>query len=288
MFAEYNDYTVHIKQCARYVLSAEDQARLLASYRATGDLEARQGYISAQLLWVAQVLFKHYRTSGYLMDLIQDANMQLLSLVETYDESKSKFRTYAEPIVLKQAETNRSRYSHAANVSTNALKLSKRLRDIRDRHLAEGMSYDKAVESATAYFVEHEREGNFALLDADDRAAAVDCVKSLIDLTNRDISLDAPLGDGDDETFTVLSGLADEESSPEDKVVLGEAKAMLKAAILQLTVKQRYVLVRAYGLYGHEPMRTVEIAEAMGVSRQRVNVILSDAIEKLRELMNKA
>lgn len=288
MFAEYNDYTAHIKQCARYLLPAEEQARLLALYRTTGDLEARQAYVSAQLLWVAQVLFKHYRTSGYLMDLIQDANMQLLSLVETYDETKSKFRTYAEPIVLKQAETNRSRYAHAANVSTNALKLSKRLRDMRDAYVADGLDLDAAILATTAYFVAHERGGDYDSLDEYDRQFAVDCVKSLIDLTNRDVSLDAPLGDGDDAAFTVLAGLGDDSANPEEQAVLAESKAMLKAAVARLTAKQRYVLVRAYGLYGHEPMRTVEIAEAMGISRQRVNVILSDAIEKLKELMSRA
>ncbi len=283
MFAEYNDYIAYIKDVVHYNRTPDEEAQLLARYRETHDENAREMYISAQLYWIARTVYKHYYTSGMLMELIQNANMQLLHLFESYDETKSKFRTYAEPLIIKEADTYRMRFSHTVTVSTNAIKLSKRLRDMRDKALAGGKSQEEAIGEVAAFFVSKERNADFAELDEVDRAAVLDTVQCLIDLSKPDVSLDAPLGDGDDEAFTLMTSLSDEKDAPDHNVIAAEEKALLLDAIKSLTSKQRYVLVRAYGLYGHVPMRTVEIADALGISRQRVNVILNGAVDKLRE-----
>ena len=284
MFAEYTDYTYYVHTVKGYVCSEEEQQRLLSLYR-EGDMDARDRFICAQLLWVAQSLYRHYRTSGCLMDLIQDANLQLYRLVDTYDPTKSKFRTYAAPIIIKTAETNRALYSHTVTVSANAVKVGKRLRDTRDGYLALGMPIEEANRETARYFVEVERTVSYDLLTPAQQDAALDCAVSLIELSNTELSLDAPLGDDADAGFNLAGQLGDDSLSPENATMQDEEMEALRAAVNSLPPKQRFVLIRTYGLFGYSRMRTVEIADALGISRQRVNVILNNALAKLKEIL---
>lgn len=286
MFAEYYDYVTYIQWCKPLVVPYDRQMQLLACYRQDADMAARDAFVQSQLLWIGESLYRHYRNSGHLMDLIQEANLQLLHLVDIYDPSKSKFRTYAEPVVLKQAETNLMNITHSATVTTNALKLSKRLRDVRDAYLAEGYSRHEALSLTAAYFVRTERDGDYNTLGDTARRAADDCTLGLIALSRSDLSLDAPIAGEEEEGCTLASFIGDDSASPERLALDNEALVFLKDAVKALSPKQRYVLVRSYGLYGYSQLRTVEIAEAMGVSRQRVNVILNDAIAKVKSYLS--
>ena len=49
-----------------------------------------------------------------------------------------------------------------------------------------------------------------------------------------------------------------------------------------LSAKRRQVIVRLYGLDGCEPMETVEIARAQGVTRQCVQAVKENALRHMR------
>ena len=284
MFEGYTDYNAYTQKCAQYRRSHEEQMTLLFAYREEGDMDARDAFIEAQLLWVAQTLFNHYRSSGYLMELIQDANMQLLSLVETYDPAKAKFRSYAEPYILKQADTNRMGYVHSLRVAPNSLKVSRRLNKMMSACEADGMSHRQALEETTKYFVREEREADYDRLDETSKAAAMDCVVGLLSLSRSDLSLDAPLGDGEDD-FTLMDQVSDTRPGPEQEAVEQETMDLLREAVYALPERMRFALIRYHGLFGNTKLSAVEIGEVLGVSRQRVNTILNNALEKVRVYM---
>lgn len=282
MFAEYEDYYVYLNSCKGHERTHEQQLQLLQAYREGGDLEARDEFVRAQLGWVAQVLMRHYRNSGCLMDLIQDANLQLLHLVDIYNPGAAKFRTYAEPIIVKTAETNRAGYTHVTSVTTNALKKSKRVRDKWDECIQNGMDNQRALMATVDFYVQMEHNIGYYDLSDTQKRNAVECVRGLLSLTRSELSLDTPMGEDGDETFTLGSIIGNDAYAPEAMAMTAETKAKLREAIRSLTKRQQFVVIRSFGLYGYSQLRAVEIAAALGVSRQRVNTILNDALRTLR------
>jgi RNA polymerase nonessential primary-like sigma factor len=55
----------------------------------------------------------------------------------------------------------------------------------------------------------------------------------------------------------------------------------------QLTDKQRDVVVRRFGLRGHEHSTLEEVGNEIGLTRERVRQIQVEALKRLRELLEK-
>jgi len=54
-----------------------------------------------------------------------------------------------------------------------------------------------------------------------------------------------------------------------------------------LTDKQREVIVRRFGLRGHEATTLEEVGQEIGLTRERVRQIQMEALKRLRKLLNK-
>lgn len=285
MFEGYNDYLAYTQDCAKDVCSHEEQMALLEEYRANGDTEASHGFAKAQMLWVAQSLCKRYRNSGHLMDLIQDANVRLLELVESFDPTVGvKFRTYAEPVLLKEAATNLMKYQSGRESKTSVFKRSYHYRKVFDAFVDKGMNRQDALWATARVYQAEQRKRAFDDLSEDKKQATYVHVMSLIALTSADVSLDAPMGEEGD--YTLSDQIADEEhGNPEALQLADEEIRLLYEAVMALPERYRFVLVRSHGLFGYSKLRTVEIAELLGVTRQRVSDIKIAAEEKVKQYM---
>jgi len=272
----------YIHQCAGYVRTHEQQMALLEEYHAHANQDAMDAFILSQLYWIAQSFHKHYRESGFLMDLIQDANVRLLSLVYSYDTAKGvKFRTYAEPILVKEAAVNLLRYTHGRADKVSVYKRSFHYRRVYNGYVDNGLSRQDALWATARVFQMEQRKRDFDELSPMSKQATYDLVLSLIALTTVDVSLDAPMGEEGD--YTMGEQVSDVRPGPEDTLIEQEDVRLLKAALMTLDERHRFVVVRSEGLFGYSQLRTVEIAEILGVSRQRVNVMLNVSLGKIKQ-----
>lgn len=55
----------------------------------------------------------------------------------------------------------------------------------------------------------------------------------------------------------------------------------------ELSIKQREVIVRRFGLRGHDSSTLEQVGEEIGLTRERVRQIQVDALKKLRRLLEK-
>ena len=56
----------------------------------------------------------------------------------------------------------------------------------------------------------------------------------------------------------------------------------MREAVEDLPERVRYVLMRRYGLGGLEPATLVELADELGISRERIRQIQREAVQALR------
>lgn len=90
----------------------------------------------------------------------------------------------------------------------------------------------------------------------------------------------------DDGVHGVGELVADEQASRVAEEVVEEAEmALLFEALGRLPERERYVLLRRHGLDGDEPATLREIAEELGVSRERVRQLQREAERRLRRPM---
>jgi RNA polymerase primary sigma factor len=109
-------------------------------------------------------------------------------------------------------------------------------------------------------------------------------VDQLLQLRPRKVSLDDKVGrDGD---TTLLDQLADDRSvNPEEEIIRRRDRARLLQALRSLDRRQLSILVGRYGLDGG-PARTLrEIARSLGMSRERVRQVETEARKRLRKLL---
>ena len=93
-------------------------------------------------------------------------------------------------------------------------------------------------------------------------------------------SLDAPVGeDGDTSLGTLFA--AEQHYSDDEELELKLRREALLNALGRLDARERRVLILRYGLEDVDPRTLVQIAEYLGVTRERVRQIERRALEQL-------
>ena len=103
----------------------------------------------------------------------------------------------------------------------------------------------------------------------------------------QDVSLQEPIGqDKEGNTISWDDVLEYEDESVTEQVDLAMNKKELLAAMQQeLTLRERDVLERRYGLKGNKEETQRQVAKSMGISRSYVSRIEKKALEKLQKKM---
>jgi RNA polymerase nonessential primary-like sigma factor len=107
-------------------------------------------------------------------------------------------------------------------------------------------------------------------------------IRRLLVLNERSASLDSPLDI--DLELTMSDAIADEASEdPAVHLEHEEAEALVAEWVSQLTDRQRLVVERRYGLGGQDPATLEDIANDLGLTRERVRQIQMEALSALRK-----
>jgi RNA polymerase nonessential primary-like sigma factor len=97
-------------------------------------------------------------------------------------------------------------------------------------------------------------------------------------------SVEDPLGSESDKT--VLDTLVDDQTvDPADFLQDENLRASVNDWLHDLSEKQREVVVRRFGLHGHETSTLEEVGNEIGLTRERVRQIQVEALRKLREIL---
>ncbi|MCB1895796.1 MAG: RNA polymerase sigma factor RpoS [Zoogloeaceae bacterium] len=253
---------------ANPLLTAEEELALTRRVR-DGDFEARQIMIERNLRLVVNIA-KHYLNRGIpLLDLVEEGNLGLMHALEKFDPERGfRFSTYATWWIRQNIERAIMNQSRTIRLPVHVVKeLNQVLRAQRS--------------------VEAEGGGQFSLEEVAKRLdKPIEVVRSILALSEHTASLDAPLDI--DPSLSIGESLADDQLETLDQQVqCSEVESLVGEWLDLLSDKQSFVIRHRYGFDESEVRTLEELAEELGLTRERVRQIQLEALGQLRRILKR-
>lgn len=260
---------IYLNEIGQNALLTPEEEQRLSRLAKDGDFAARQRMIECNLRLVVNIA-KHYVNRGMaLLDLIEEGNLGLIHALEKFEPERGfRFSTYATWWIRQNIERAIMNQSRTIRLPVHIIKeLNIYLR--AQRHLESHGTPDPTIED-----IAH-------LVDRD-----VEEVRYVMSLNERTASLDAPLDI--DPNLSIGEAIPDEQGVlPEMMLQRNEVEKYVHEWLNQLTDKQRSVIERRFGLNGHDISTLEGVAEAHGITRERVRQIQMEALQSLRKILRR-
>ena len=254
-----------LNEAGRYPLLTAAEEVELAKRIEQGDKAAKDRMVNSNLRLVVSIAKKYQGHGLTLLDLIQEGIIGLIRAVEKFDWRRGyKFSTYATWWIRQAVQRGVANKSRTIRIPVHIVEREQKIaRAERELVLqVERMPTDEEVAEKAKLNVKHVRET---------RAAARTVA-----------SLDKAVGDDSDTSFGDIVATASADVAEEVQLALGEDA--LHRAILLLPEREQAVIRMRYGLDEEmEPKSLEEIGRRMGITRERVRQIETQALSRLAE-----
>jgi RNA polymerase primary sigma factor len=254
-----------LNEAGRYPLLTAAEEVELAKAIEGGDKRAKDRMVNSNLRLVVSIAKKYQGHGLSLLDLIQEGIIGLIRAVEKFDWRRGyKFSTYATWWIRQAVQRGVANKSRTIRIPVHIVEREQKIaRAERELILQlERAPTDEEVAKKAKLNVKHVKEVRGAA-----RTVA---------------SLDKAVGDDSDTAFGDL--VAQESANVEEEVVLSLGEDALHRAVKTLPPREQEVINLRYGLNPDEdPKSLEEIGRRMGITRERVRQIETQALSRLAQ-----
>jgi len=245
------------------LITAEIEVQLAQRIK-QGDQTALEKLTKANLRFVVSVA-KQYQNQGLsLPDLINEGNLGLIKAAQRFDETRGfKFISYAVWWIRQSILQALAEQSRIVRLPLNQVGSLNRIRK-------ESSKLEQKFERPPS---------------PDEIAASLDLpenkVDSVLKITTRTVSMDAPLTQ--DEDMSLLDVYVTDDNPTTDNDLMKESLAReIQRSLATLTKKERDVINLYYGIGMNHGLTLDEIAMKFDLTRERVRQIKEKAIRRLK------
>jgi RNA polymerase primary sigma factor len=208
---------------------------------------------------------KKYRNRGLpFLDIIQEGNTGLMRAVDKYEYRRGyKFSTYATWWIRQAITRAIADHARTIRIPVHMIETMSRLRNV-SRELVQELGREPSIDEIA-------RKARMPMSE----------VRRVMKISRHPISLDRPVGEGEDSYF----GDFIEDAGAENPVMTASSE-MLKDRIEQvlksLTYREREIIKLRYGIGDGYTYTLEEVGKIFKVTRERVRQVEAKAIRKLQ------
>ena len=259
------------------ILSADEELLLAKNYLEKGESEAAHKLVTSHLRLVAKIAMQ-YRGYGLpVADLISEGNLGLMKAVKKFDPERGcRLSTYAmwwikasvTEYILRSWSLVKMGTMSAQKKLFFSLRKAKRKLNIID---AQTIDPEKTAKLAEQFSIS---EADITHLDRR--------------ITARDLSLNAPVSNSEEDSMEFIDILEDDTPSPEVLVARTQEAEFrqnyLKDAMFQLSERERHIFTERR--LKEDPITLEKLGEHYGISRERVRQLENRAYTKVQTIIH--
>ncbi|TWT79928.1 RNA polymerase sigma factor SigA [Planctomycetes bacterium CA13] len=239
--------------------------RVTKTRRHFDEYEATKRKLSSGNLRLVVSIAKKYRNRGLsFLDLIQEGNTGLMRAVDKYEYRRGfKFSTYATWWIRQAITRAIADQARTIRIPVHMIDVLSKLRQAQKRmtqDLRREPTYEEIAE-ATEVPIEE--------------------VRRVMDIGRHPVSLDRPVGEGEDSSFGEFIEDSDDDN-PVKMAASGILRNKIDELLKTLTFREREIIRLRYGLVDGYSYTLEECGRIFKVTRERVRQIEAKAVAKLQ------
>ncbi|PSV62744.1 RNA polymerase sigma factor RpoS [Photobacterium angustum] len=261
---------LYLKEISEKPLLTKEDEILYSRKSLCGDACSKNVLIESNLRLVVSIAKKYRGSSIHISDLIDEGNIGLMTAVEKFDPEKGfRFSTYATWWIKQTIE--RAIHNQGRTIRL-PVHVSKEINTIIRTH---------------KQLVKKNNQEPSTELVAEVLNKTLDDVSTTLSYDTPIVSYDQSItSEATSQSIAVL--IADENSAKPDELVDDLAIQKITSNVLKcLNNRDKEIICRRFGLLGYEAQTLQEVAEEVGLTRERIRQLQVTSLAKLKNSLSR-
>ena len=256
---------LYLKEVGIAPLLSKEEEVYYSRLSLQGDKKARKRMIESNLRLVVKIAKRYLQSGMPILDLIEEGNIGLMRAVEKFDPERGfRFSTYGTWWIQQTIERAIMSQNRTIRLPVHMVKkLNSLLR--ASRELAKNLDHEPTPEEIASKLNQTSHN-----------------VEKMLLLNERVVSIDSPISD--DINKPLVDTLSSYDNDPAKITFDNNLKQTINAWLAKLTKNQRAVIEHRFGLNQHETSTLEQTGLNVGLTRERVRQLQTEALKILKNL----